>query len=90
MIPDALLYVVRSLLDAISAILPDADLTDWPLTIPAMAADIGARTGPINQFFPIAEMFTYLAWMLLVWWPAVLVFQVTAWVYRHLPVVGAG
>jgi len=89
-ITDGILYVVGTIVSFVGGLLPTATLTGLPAAITDFGETLGTKAGPLNQFFPVEELFTGLVIMLVYWLPAVLLYQVVFWVYKHLPVVGKG
>lgn len=90
MIVDALLGLCRILLDFIVGLLPDAgDGLDLP-TSGFVSGWFGDYAGPIDQFFPLREILIGLDLFLSLWMPVVLVYSLTKWIYRHLPMLGKG
>lgn len=90
MIGDAILYVVGLVLGGLGALLPTATLDDLPDSISGLGSTVGTMLGPINAFFPASELFTFLVLVMLVWFPAMMVYQTVFWIYKHIPIVGAG
>jgi len=90
MIVDGILSVVGAIIGFIGDLLPSSTLTGLPESISGLGETIGERAGPINRFFPVEELFTFLVIVFLYWLPAVLIYQLVFWIYKHLPVVGAG
>lgn len=88
MITDAVLALVRAVLDFIVGLLPDGTL-DLPEGS-SISTAIGSRVGPLDRFIPIVDALTFLELFLGVYMPVVLAYSVTKWIYRHLPLVGKG
>lgn len=87
MIVDALLSVIGVILSLFGSLLPDADL-DFNDSL--NVSSYFAFAGPVDKFFPLAELLFFLDLMVSVWMPAALAYTVVKWVYRHLPVIGKG
>lgn len=90
MIGDAIFYLLQLLLSGLSELLPTTTLSGLPSSIDNLSSTIGSKLGPINAFFPATELFTFLIVVFLYWFPAMMVYQLVFWVYKHIPIVGAG
>ena len=90
MITDALLWAVGSVVGAIGSLFPVADLSAWPSSGTSIGTWIGEQAGPVNGVMPVAEMVQFINFVILIWLPAVLIYQGIMWAYKHLPIVGAG
>lgn len=88
-IGELILKVVGGLLGWLGALLPDADLP-WLDELEDFGDVVGTHLGPVDRFMPMKEVAQFLIIFMGVWMPAVAVYTVTKWVYRHLPVLGKG
>jgi len=89
-ITNGILAVFGAIISFVGDLLPSSTLTGLPSSITDLGTTIGEKAGPINKFFPLHELFTFLVIVFLYWLPAVLIYQLVFWIYKHLPVVGAG
>lgn len=89
MIGELLLKVLGSLLGWLADLLPEAELP-WLDHLEDFGHDLGIHFGPFDRFLPILEMSQFLIIFLGVWMPAVAVYTVVKWVYKHLPLLGKG
>lgn len=83
---------VSGLLDLLTALLgaiPDLTLPfgDYPEDF---AVEIGGALGGLDGVVPISESAVVAGWALTAYLPVAVSFQITRWVYTHLPVVGNG
>lgn len=88
MITGLLLKALGLLLGWLTALLPEGDLVidvsdSW-------SAWITEYAGPLDRWFPVRETFQALVIFFGIWLPSTMVYTVTHWVYRHLPVIGKG
>lgn len=88
MITDAILTAVSALTRLVLGVLPDSTL-DLP-NFAGIGEWMGEKAGPLDRFFPVSELATGLVLIVGVWMPAAATYIVVNWIYRHLPVVGAG
>lgn len=89
MITELVVNALLGLLTVILEALPD-------LTVPLgdytddFAEAIGGALGGLDGFLPISEMAVVVAWILTTYLPVVVAYNVSRWVYTHLPVIGNG
>lgn len=78
-----------SLLTTILEAIPDVEVPvgDYP---DDFAGIIGGSLGGLDGFLPISETAEVVGWVLLTYVPVVVAFQITRWVYTHIPIVGNG
>lgn len=88
MITDAILSALGGVLSALISLLPVGEL-DLP-AVDSFASMVAEYAGPWNRYTPAYEVALGLTIVVLVWAPAMLVYQLTFWSYKHLPVIGAG
>lgn len=89
MLVEAIVLGVLSMLTAILAALPDLSLPAGGY-VDDFAAAIGGALGGLDGFLPITEVSTFAGWVLGVYLPVVVAYNVSRWVYTHLPVIGNG
>lgn len=88
--------IVQTILEAISGLLVtilDAlpDLTLPVGTYPEdFATAIGGALGGLDGILPISETALVVAWVLTVYVPVVFAYNMTRWIYTHLPIIGNG
>lgn len=89
MVVELIVTSLLSLLTAILEALPDLTVPvgDYPTEF---AEAIGGALGGLDGFLPIVEMATVAGWVLGVYVPVVVAYNVTRWLYTHLPVIGNG
>lgn len=85
LVVNALLGLLTVILEALPDVtVPVGDYTD------DFAEAIGGALGGLDGFLPISETATVVAWILTVYLPVVVAYNVSRWVYTHLPVIGNG
>lgn len=88
MILDGIFFALGSLMRWVAGLLPVGTLT-----LPS-AADvgtwIGTYGGPFDKVIPLHEAVLFAVILLTVWVPSMVVYTLTLWAYKHLPVLGKG
>lgn len=88
LIGDLLLAIATAIVNALGALLPEGTL-DLPL-LDDVGAWVGESMAPFDRWFPAHETAQFLVIVTTVWMPVAGVYYVTKWIYKHLPVIGAG
>lgn len=84
--------IVTGLLDIIGGLLelvPDGGNPFGAVT-EDYAEGLGSAVGGLDGLLPISEMLTAVGWVLTTYVPVVVTYNVSRWVYTHLPVIGNG
>lgn len=89
MIGGVVLRLIGLVLDAVWFVLPTTTLS---ISVdPSSWIDDGHGViGWMDSVMPITEMVTGLAFVFFVYLPVKMTYQTVEWIYRHIPVVGAG
>lgn len=90
MITDALLWVLSGFVSLVGSLFPTANLSGWPTEGTPIGEWIGEMAGPADSVMPISEIVLFVDFLLLVWLPAVVLYEAVTWAYRHIPLIGAG
>jgi hypothetical protein len=87
MIVDALVAFVKLVLGPIFAVLPVVDFSPIQSQVTAGAGAAGEMVGIFNAMFPVTEMLDLAVWWFTYVMPAICVYLVANWVYRHIPTI---
>lgn len=88
MITEAIFLLFSAVLDGLASLLPVGTL-DMP-DLSGVGGWFGTYAGPLDHWFPVYETAQFLIVLVTVWMPAAITYQVTVWIYKHLPVLGKG
>lgn len=89
MITDLIIEAVLGALTYLLEQIPDLSIPVG--TYPEdFAGIIGGALGGLDGFLPISETVEVVGWVLVTYIPVVVAYQLTRWVYTHLPVIGNG
>ncbi len=91
MIVDSLVGGLLDLLTLIFGVIPDASLPAVAASsLDSFASEIGGALGGLDGFLPISEVAVFIGWVLGTFVPIMIAYQVSHWVWTHLPVIGNG
>lgn len=84
---EALLGLLTLILEAI----PDGSLPSVAATALEQFADvIGGALGGLDGILPITEVAVFVGWALGTYVPIAVTYQVSHWIWTHLPIIGNG
>lgn len=88
-VADSVLGVLATFFGFIVGLLPEVveDLGDWNAGVGTWLISASA---PVRAVLPLDWTFVVIAFTVTIVWPAVLVYRVTFWIYKHLPWLGKG
>jgi hypothetical protein len=85
MVVDALFGVVNAVLTAVFAALPTIDVQSFLSPVLSVGTTAGRYVGIVNGILPASEIVTMLHGVYVVLLPALVVYKIANWVWRHIP-----
>lgn len=87
MVVSAIIALVVTLVGGAFSLLPTGSLSILP-DIALGAGDASRSVGSWDGFFPVLDMLQVLATVFSVLLPAILLYKLLNWLYRHIPQLG--
>jgi hypothetical protein len=84
-IVQAVMDLVVTIFSAAFGVLPTASLSGLFVSVDATMTSVGGYLASWNVYLPLAEVLTILSLLLGTWLPAVLVYKLANWAWRHFP-----
>lgn len=88
MIVDRLLDLIGLFVDALTALLPSADLP-YAEELVSIAAVVNGHMLMFDGVLPSSELLFFYRWVFTVFLPPYLLYVMIRWVWAHVPVLGS-
>lgn len=91
MLFDAIVSALGNFLHSVFSSLPTSSLAGVMGDVSGFAHDAGAKLAPWNHWLPLRELAAIGVLLITIWVPAMILYVVANWIWRHIPdVLGTG